>query len=240
MSQNSLVMRRHLSAPLAWDRALIKAMGWSKHLKTQTALAKRSGVAQSTIGRILRGEVDPQSGNLLRLARAFGMPLTTLARMAEDAEAGAEPTVVSERVPLISTVHARTFAGSVDTGKPEYIEQWIGCPGENYGPKTFAMRVKGESMEPFYQHGDIIFVDPDVAPAHGNEVVIHHSARNEVTFKRLVLEGERHYIKPLNPDWPEKFVEISAGTGSQIVGVVFGRYSTVPSSAPGRRCNVPN
>jgi hypothetical protein len=47
------------NAPPAWGRALIKAMGWSKHLKTQTALARRSGVAQSTIGRVVRGEVDP-------------------------------------------------------------------------------------------------------------------------------------------------------------------------------------
>ena len=61
-------MRRERAAQPAWDRALGKAMEWSKHLKTQTALARRSGVAQSTIGRILRGEVDPQSGNLHRLA----------------------------------------------------------------------------------------------------------------------------------------------------------------------------
>jgi DNA-binding XRE family transcriptional regulator len=45
----------------AWGRALIKAMGWSRHLKTQAALARKSGVAQATIGRITRGEVDPQS-----------------------------------------------------------------------------------------------------------------------------------------------------------------------------------
>ena len=59
MSQNSPAMRRHHAAPPAWGRALIEAMGLSKHLKTQTALARRSGVAQTTIGRILRGEVDP-------------------------------------------------------------------------------------------------------------------------------------------------------------------------------------
>ena len=97
MSQKSpLIMRRHLAAPLAWDRALRKAMGWTKYHKTQTALARRSGVAQSTIGRILRGEVDPVSGNLHRLARALGMPLTALTRMAEDSEMQAGPAVASE------------------------------------------------------------------------------------------------------------------------------------------------
>ena len=83
-------------APLAWNQALIQAMRSSKHLKTQTALARRSGVAQTTIGRILRGEVDPQSGNLHRLARALGMRLTELARVAEDAEGQTGPATVSE------------------------------------------------------------------------------------------------------------------------------------------------
>jgi transcriptional regulator with XRE-family HTH domain len=92
------IMRRQHAVPPSWGRALIKAMGWSKHLKTQTALARRSGVAQSTIGRILRGEVDPQSGNLHRLARALGMPLTALAHMVEDGEMQAAPAIVSERV----------------------------------------------------------------------------------------------------------------------------------------------
>ena len=97
MSQDLPVMMRR-AAPPAWGRALMKAMGWSKHLKTQTALARRSGVPQSTIGRILRGEVDPQSGNLHRLSRALGMRLTELARLAEDSEMHAGPTAVSEPV----------------------------------------------------------------------------------------------------------------------------------------------
>ena len=78
---------------------MITAMGWTKHLKTQTALARRSGVPQSTIGRILRSEVDPQSGNLHRLARALGMPLTALTRMAEDAEMQGAPALRQGRMP---------------------------------------------------------------------------------------------------------------------------------------------
>ena len=100
MSQNSPpILRRRLVAPLAWDRALKESMGWSKHIKTQAALARRSGVEQSTIGRILRGEVDPQSGNLRRLARAFGMSFATLARLAEDAELRAGAVITSEGAP---------------------------------------------------------------------------------------------------------------------------------------------
>jgi|SRR6185437_3120771 len=92
-------MRRKHAERLAWGQALITAMGWTNHLKTQTALARRSGVPQSTIGRILRGEVDPQSGNLHCLARALGMTLTALARIAEDAEMQGAPALRLGRVP---------------------------------------------------------------------------------------------------------------------------------------------
>ncbi len=47
--------------------------------------------------------------------------------------------------------------------------------------------------------------------------------RNEVTFKRLVVEGERRYLKPLNQNWPDKF--ISLPSDARIVGVVVGRYT---------------
>jgi len=71
-------------------------MGCSKHLKTQVALARISGVPQATVGRIIRGEVDPQAGNLQRLARALRMPLAALARMAEDAEMQTGPVIESK------------------------------------------------------------------------------------------------------------------------------------------------
>ena len=100
MEENTLTrLWRLKSADIRWGAALAKAMQSSKFLKTQTALARRSGVAQTTIGRILRDEVDPQSGNLCRLARALGMSLTTLTRIAEDVEMESGPVLVSEQVP---------------------------------------------------------------------------------------------------------------------------------------------
>jgi transcriptional regulator with XRE-family HTH domain len=54
-------------------------------LSTQQALARRSGVAQSTIGRILRGEVDPQADSLHRMAAALGIPIGRLFNQAQAA-----------------------------------------------------------------------------------------------------------------------------------------------------------
>ncbi|MFD1216384.1 helix-turn-helix domain-containing protein [Microbulbifer celer] len=47
-------------------------------LGNQQAIAKRSGVGQSTVGRIARAATDPQIGTLADIAGAFGKPVTYL------------------------------------------------------------------------------------------------------------------------------------------------------------------
>jgi len=202
-----VVKRKHVSR-VDWTRAVAKVIASSKDLKTQTPLARKSGVAQSTIGRILRAEVNPQSGNLERIAKAFGVSLAKLAEMGQDDEPAVEPTddlksvEKSARVALISWVQANSIVDSLDNPQPQDGEEWMPRPKLS-GARTFALRVRGESMEPDYQHGDIIFVDPDVAPEHGKDVVARLGDRNEVVFKRLVVEGKLDYLKPANPGWPD-------------------------------------
>jgi SOS-response transcriptional repressor LexA len=133
-----------------------------------------------------------------------------------------EPVERSRRVPLISWNRAGTVTDSVDPDRPENAEEWLECPRRNCGPKTFAIRVAGESMEPLYQHGDIIYVDPDVVAEHGKDVLVRLDDRNDITFKRLVIEDERRYLKPLNTNWPVKFIDIPAS--ARVVGVVIGKW----------------
>jgi SOS-response transcriptional repressor LexA len=202
-------------------------MASSKDLRTQTALAEKSGVAQSTIGRILRGEVDPHSENLERLAKAFEVSYSTLAGIAEGDESGdgatenLQPGKIPRRVPLLSSGQAIRFAESGHRFHLGDATGWIECPKKRQGPRTIALKVSGESMEPDYQNGDIIYLDPDVAAVHGKDVVIRLG--DQVAFKRLVVESERRYLKPLNPNWPDKFIEIPAD--ARILGVVVGKYT---------------
>ncbi|MFL6603985.1 MAG: LexA family protein [Steroidobacteraceae bacterium] len=204
-------------------------MASSRHLKTQTALAKKSGVAQSTIGRILRRQVNPQSENLERLAKSFGMSYSTLAAMAEGDESGdrsaenLQPGEIPRLVPLLSLAQAARFAESVHPNNFGDATEWIECPTKQHGPRTVALKVSGESMEPDYQNGDTIYVDPDVFAVHGKDVVVRLGHRNEVTFKRLVVENKGRYLRPLNPNWPDKFTNIAAD--ARMVGVVVGKYT---------------
>lgn len=222
--------QRHAPNP-ARGRVLAKAMAASRDCRTQSDLAKRAGVAQSTIGRILRGDVNPQTATLERIAKELGIPVAMLLdeSLAEEfgnrVDRAAAGRVGELRlVPLISWVRAGAFEESIDNYQPGDAEQWLAAP-KACGPRTIALHVEGESMEPRYQNADIIYVDPDVAPVHGKDVVVRLDDRGEVTFKRLVIEGERRYLKPLNSDWPEKIIEVS--DDARIVGVVIGRYTDI-------------
>lgn len=73
---------RHVYQQSTWGPALAQLMATSRNCRSQTALARKSGVGQSTIGRILRGETDPQTGTMTLLAEALGVPFKTLAACA--------------------------------------------------------------------------------------------------------------------------------------------------------------
>ena len=87
-------------------------------------------MSQSTVGRILRREVDPQSGNLERIARAFRMTLAQLAEIAQEgvpvSELIAPDPAPAEfdhhtrcRVALLSWVGADSFALVLVVGPPQ-------------------------------------------------------------------------------------------------------------------------
>jgi transcriptional regulator with XRE-family HTH domain len=78
-------MRRRIHAiQLEWDRALERLMKASRDCKTQMALARKSGVGQSTIGRILRGDNNQQTNTMTFLANALGMSFQRFAAVVED------------------------------------------------------------------------------------------------------------------------------------------------------------
>lgn len=130
---------------------------------------------------------------------------------------------IQGRVPLISWVQAGAWSEIIDNLAPGDAEEWISCP-VSHSPATFVLRVRGESMlnpygRPSFHDGDLIFVDPERPAVHGSLVVVRLDDDKEATFKRLVVEGDRRYLKALNPAWPEPMMQINGH--ATICGVVI-------------------
>lgn len=215
------------------------------------SLSKIIGVPQPTLSRFANGDsTNPQTQTLAPIAKYYKVPVdafinekATDAAHAEiqrrDLEALSEEIHISESpqksiinvrsgpkmrapVPLISWVQAGEWASVVDNFRPGDAEEWIPVP-RNHGSRTFALRVRGISMEPKYHDGSIIFVDPDRSADHGKNVVVRLENEQEATFKQLVIEGDQKFLRPLNPEWPgPKLIQINGN--ATICGVVIGQF----------------
>jgi len=120
--------------------------------------------------------------------------------------------------PLVSWAQA-CDVGTSKAFEHRDAEEILPCPVP-CSQGTFILRVKGASMEPKFYNGDLIFVDPEVTPESGKYVVVRLEDSDEATFKQLIIEGGRKYLKALNPDWPERIAEISE-TATICGAVVF-------------------
>ena len=126
--------------------------------------------------------------------------------------------------PLISWVQAGEWSEISEGYVPQYESELLPCP-VRCSEETFVLRVHGVSMEPRFHEGDLIFVDPDATPVHGKYVVVQLDESNEATFKQLIVEEDRQYLKALNPDWPNRIIEVNAT--ATICGVVVFKGEVV-------------
>ncbi|MDH4228957.1 MAG: S24 family peptidase [Nitrospirota bacterium] len=108
---------------------------------------------------------------------------------------------MATRVPLISWSTAGRWPEVVSAPGPGDVTDWVDT-ARRVGRNAFAVRVHGDSMEPKCPDGAIIMVDPGVEATNGSLVVVRLGGDGEATFKKLVIEGGRRYLAPLNPRYP--------------------------------------
>lgn len=126
--------------------------------------------------------------------------------------------VPSTSVPVLSWVQAGNWCeiSDIEAVTDEYLAAPYGC-----SEGTFALRVRGQSMEPVYKHGVIIYVEPSIAPVDGDDVIAVLTESNEATFKQYIEEpGSGKYLKARNPSWPNPWIQINEKC--HIIGVVTG------------------
>ncbi|AWK13299.1 LexA family transcriptional regulator [Candidatus Fukatsuia symbiotica] len=122
-------------------------------------------------------------------------------------------------IPIISWVQAGAWTEINHTEVDLSLTEKYSCPIP-CGKMTYILRVIGDSMIDEYKPGDMIFVDPEVAPVHGDDVVALCIDSSEATFKRLVEDSGKKYLKALNKNWPEQYIKIN-GNCSIIGTVIF-------------------
>ncbi|WP_386696736.1 MULTISPECIES: helix-turn-helix domain-containing protein [unclassified Lonepinella] len=157
---------------------------------------------QSRIGNYETNAREPSLDDIRIIAKALGISPADLAFTADNIT----PVILkSNKVPLISYVQAGMWTEvnlMQDSEDFEYILTDL-----DVSENAFALKIKGDSMEPDFIEGDTIIVDPKVKP-HAGEFVVAKNGEYEATFKKYrPLQdyneyGNQHFeLVALNPDY---------------------------------------
>lgn len=180
--------------------AAIKRIRLRKGL-TLEQVAAPMGAHRGTLSKVENCKQGWDGPFLYKAAAALGVEVVDFFTEAERGDEGntQDAPDIKGTVPLISWIQAGEWNDVIDNlhpGEGERIHTTY-----RVRKHTYALRVRGDSMEPKFPDGAILIVEPDENPEPGAYVIMRQNG-GEATFKQLVQDGTARYLKPLNPRYP--------------------------------------
>ncbi len=155
-------------------------LGW-----TVTKLATLAGISGPFLSRVERGAYYSRE-TLLKIAGALGVSVDVL--YASGSQSNVEEVPLGwRRIPVLDYEQVSRWTASEGIPKDEELLESIVTDLE-HPPSTFAMRIKGDSMEPRFQPGDVIVVNPTLQPSPG-DFVVATEPNGEATFRQYRSAG---------------------------------------------------
>ena len=133
------------------------------------------------------------------------------------------PVNSAQMVPLVSWVQAGQWTEAVDNYDNEFVACPVKCP-----PGTFALKIRGDSMQPRFEENDIIFIDSNqVNIENGKLVIAQLEASYEATFKQLQVIDGKKYLRALNPDYPPELKFVPINGNCRLIGTVISHVKPI-------------
>ena len=177
-------------------KQLRKEMGLS-----QKSLSEHLGVTQQAVGKWETGRSSPDPATLARLAELLETSADYLLGISEQPAEPAAPSLPygESPIPVIGTV--RAGYGSLAFEEDYGVEYACVKDPANY----FYLVVKGDSMEPRIQDGDLALVHRQPTLENGDLGVMVFG-EGEGTLKKYIQRGNAVILQPFNPAYEEKVI----------------------------------
>ena len=174
---------------------------------TEEELASVVGVSVGTIANILADEPPQDHAIWENFARYFRMDVDFLkiggpphSEGQFDLKESATPSPLGQirKVPLLKWEQIEQMVMSEEPSRVIHAEAMLET--DLPGVRTFAMQVKDNSMEPLFNEGEVIFVNPDLPSEPGHYVMVDsEDGRPEGALLRHLKEiGGQTILRPLN------------------------------------------
>ena len=163
---------------------LIKEKRISERLSLREA-SKLSGVSHTHIRDIENGSSMPSFDMVITFLRAYAIQMEEFLRETGHLSPNLEPEEPAKvkRIPILSWTQAGLWRECANS--QEYDCAMV----ETDSSGTFALSVRGDSMEPEFYEDDIIIINPYLKPEHNDYIVICNPDW-EATFKQLKKYGK--------------------------------------------------
>lgn len=180
----------------------------SEHNLSQRDFGKKCELSHTYIAA-LEKKVDTRSGKTItptvdavkNISKGLGIPLQELLNILDDEQEFIVNTNKSIRIPVL---------GSIPAGVPiELIEDILDYEDISEemlkgGKEYFALKVKGNSMEPKYLNGDTIIVLKQNDCESGQDAICMVNG-DDGTFKRVFKTDNGITLQPLNSEYMPMF-----------------------------------
>lgn len=174
---------------------------------TQNELAKRIGVSAGAISRWESGDIENMRRDRIeKLADALGIDPNIII--------GIEPNKEMDgNIPILGRVAAGIPIDAVEEiiGYEEIPKRLLAYAS------YFALKIRGESMQPNIQDGDIVIVRKQESASDGDIVIAQVNHDEEATCKRLKTYRDQTMLLSDNPAYSPQVYEAK---DVHIVGVV--------------------
>lgn len=165
--------------------------------KTQLDLAKAIGVSNTTINNYVKGYNTPRMDKLDKICNYLRIERSDLLNTSTSEE---KKTTSALKIPVLGNVAAGIPISAVEDIL-DYEE--VPISWQNQG-EFFALRIKGDSMQPRMESGDVVIVKQQ-SDANSGDTVIALVNGDDATCKRLEKTDNGIMLVSTNPKYPPMF-----------------------------------
>lgn len=133
----------------------------------------------------------------------------------------------TRELPIVSFVQAGSWSEIADPYAKGHGLDSIAVDADlarSLSRSAFALVIEGDSMLDLFQPGDVVVIDPEIAPVPGDFVVAKLDREERATFKKyrekgLGSDGNLEFdLVPLNLDYP--VISVNSNFPARVIGVM--------------------
>lgn len=165
---------------------------------TQTEICEKTGINKGAMSSYLSGRYFPKQKSLEKLASALNVKISYLMGIEQSSNDLNRPKGV--RIPVLGEVVAGVPIDAVE----EYIDWEEITPELAETGEFFALKIKGDSMEPRIVAGDVVIVRMQ-STADTGDVVIAMVNGDDACCKRFIKHDDGITLQSFNPSYTPMF-----------------------------------